>query len=181
MSNSPISAKTLGIWAFSGAVILASAVALAFLITPLSQLYRSTVTNLSDAHYSHRASAELEQGSYAAAISDAKSAHSATLLGVAYALTNQQAALRDLAASQGSPEASGRILQLGASNLALAQELYALGLYKRSLTEVKLAVAQDPARITAQRLLVTVARKTGDSALADQHQALLDRLTAGRP
>jgi len=166
---------------FSVAVILASAIALAFLITPLSQRYHSIVTNLNEAHYSHRAAAELEQGSYAAAITDAKSAHSTSLLSVAYVLAKQPAALRALAAAQSSPQASGRVLQVGASNLALAQELYALGLYKRSLAEAKLAVAQDPASTTAQRLLVAAARQTGDTALADAHQRLLDRLAARRP
>ena len=181
MSNSPTSTKTLGIIVFSAAVLLAGALALALTLAPLGRWYQSTATSLTEAHYAHRAVTELEQGSDLAAATDAKSAHSATLLGVAYTLTNQQAALRDLAATQGSPEASGRIIAIGASNLTLAQELFALKLYKRSLAEVKLAVAQDPARITAQRLLVTAARQTGDSALADQHQLLLDRLIAGRP
>ena len=160
---------------------MASAVVLALLWAPISQRYLSTVTELTNAHYSHRAAAELEQGSYAAAIADAKSAHSTSLLSVAYALAKQPAALHDLAVAQGSAEASGRVLRVGASNLALAQELYALGLYKRSMAEAELAVAQDPASIPAQRLLVTVARQTGDSGLADQHQLLLDRLTVGRP
>ena len=181
MSNSQTSAKTVGIWVFSAAVIVASAVALAFLWAPVSHRYQLAVTELTNGRYARRASAELEQGSYAAAIADAKSAHSTSLLSVAYALAKQPAALRDLAAAQGSTEASGRVLQLGASNLALAQELYALGLYRRSLAVAQLAVAQDPASIAAQRLLVTVARQTGETALADQHQLLLDRLVAGRP
>lgn len=171
-----------------------------------------------------QAKAEIEQGNDVEAIASAKTAHALApadatateLLAIGYALTKQSAPLGALAASEGSAEAAERVLRTNGSNLALAQELYALGLDKRSqqilalpdaqsaersllsakvilslgnnhqaqlsaLAELKLAVALDPSRLDAQTLLVMVSQQTGDIALADQHQLLVNKLEAGKP
>ena len=46
---------------------------------------------------------------------------------------------------------------------------------------VKAAVALDPTNIAAQKLDISVSHQTGDSAAADAHRVLLDRLEAGTP
>ncbi len=168
--------------------------------------------------------ADLEQGSVAAAIGPAESAHrlepadtdTTLLLGAAYALDHRNSSLIKLIAAQKSSQTAQALSSLKASDIVQAQELYVLGLLRSSqrvavavhlpssqrsillanlimdLTPgragaiaatpyAKNAVALDPTNQTAQKLYISVSRKTGDSTTANQQAALLARLQTGRP
>lgn len=207
MSSSPTS-STRKFWLWAIVALVGGGVAVAWAWAAVNQLPPYRLASLLAPHDKVlRAKADLEEGSVVPAVTEAAAAYQADRSQTNLRLLT---CAQVLAKSAGSSEAAGSVSRLDTSNLALAQELYALGLLRSSqrvldsvttqstdrwvlatdlaLARKDYALAQHDATAALKldptnltsRRLLVKALQAQKLATTDQDQ-LITRLTSGRP